>query len=129
MTDPEFQEHSYQYYINDAAETIARIDAEKIDDIHILQQYLKESAANGEENISLIYLQKMLLTAKFSSDYIDIAKILQKHTGLQDYFSIPECMDKAKKLAKVPGDWLEISQFAGRYQLLQAEKIEIENMR
>ena len=35
MTDPEFQEHCYQYYINEAAETIARIEAEKIDDIQI----------------------------------------------------------------------------------------------
>ena len=98
MTNPEFQEHCYQYYINEAAETIARIEAEKIDDIQILLQYLETAAANGEENICMIYLQKMLLTAKFSSDYIDIAKILQKHTGLQDYFSIPECMDRAKQI-------------------------------
>ena len=118
MTDPEFQEHCYQYYINEAVETVARIDAEKIDDIQILLQYLAAAAANGEENIGMIYLQKMLLTAKFSSDYIDIAKILQKHTGLQDYFSIPECMDKAKKLAKVPGDWLEIKQFADSFPIL-----------
>ena len=129
MTDPEFQGHSYQYYINDAVETVAQIDAEKIDDIQILLQYLATAAANGEENICMIYLQKMLLTAKFSSDYIDIAKILQKHTGLQDYFSIPECIDKAKKLAKVPGDWLEICRFADSYQLLHSEKTEIENMR
>lgn len=104
-------EHGYQYYINEAAETIARIEAEKIDDIQILLQYLETSAANGEENICMIYLQKMFQAVKFSSDYIDIAKILQKHTGLQDYFSIPECMDRAKKLAKVPRDWLEIKHF------------------
>lgn len=118
MTNPEFQEHSYQYYINEAAETSARIEAEKIDDIQILQRYLKESAANGEENISLIYLRQMFKAAKFSSDYIDIAKILQKHTGLQDHFSITECIDKAKKLAKVPGDWLEIKQFADSFPIL-----------
>ena len=129
MNKQESSEYGYQYYINEAAETSARIEAEKIDDIQTLLQYLETAAANGEGNICMIYLQKMVLTAKFSSDYIDIAEILQKHTGLQDYFSIPECMDRAKKLAKVPGDWLEISQFAGRYQLLQAEKIEIENMR
>ena len=122
MTNPEFQEHSYQYYINDAAETVARIDAEKIDDIQILLQYLETAAANGEENISLIYLQQMFKATKFSSDYIDIAKILQKYTGLQDHLSITECIDKAKKLAKVPGDWQEIQQFADCCQLLQAEK-------
>ena len=103
-------EHGYQYYINEAAETIARIEAEKIDDIQTLLQYLETAAANEEGNICMIYLQKMFQAAKFSSDYIDIAKILQKHTGLQDYFSIPECMDKAKNLAKVPGDWDEIIQ-------------------
>ena len=52
----------------------------------------------------------MFPTAKFSIDYTDIAKILQKHSVLQDYFSIPECMDRAKNLAKVPGDWDEIIQ-------------------
>ena len=122
MNKQESSECGYQYYINEAAETSARIEAEKIDDIKTLLQYLETAAANGEENICMIYLQKMLLTAKFSSDYIDIAKILQKHTGLQDYFSIPECMDRAKKLAKVPGDWLEISRFADSYQLLHSEK-------
>ena len=115
MNKQEVSEHGYQYYINDAAETVARLNAEKVDDIQILQQYLKESAANGEENISLIYLQKMFKAAKFSSDYIDIAKILQKYTGLQDHLSITECINKAKKLAKVPGDWLEIQQFADDY--------------
>ena len=70
----------------------------------------------------MIYLQKMVLTAKFSSDYIDIAKILQKYSGLQDYFSIPECMDRAKKLAKVPGDWLEIKQFSDSFPILYTEK-------
>ena len=129
MNKQEVPEYGYQYYISEAVETIARIEAEKNDDMQTLLQYLETAAANGEENICMIYLQKMLLTAKFSSDYIDIAKILQKHTGLQDYLSITQCIDKAKKLAKVPGDWLEISQFAGSYQLLQAEKIEIENMR
>ena len=115
-------EHGYQYYINEAAETIARIEAEKIDDIQILLQYLETAAANGEENICMIYLQKMFQAAKFSSDYIDIAKILQKHTGLQDYFSISECINRAKNFAKVPGDWLEISQFADSCQLLYAKK-------
>ena len=42
-------EHGYQYYINEAAETIARIESEKIDDIQILLQYLETAAANGEE--------------------------------------------------------------------------------
>ena len=70
----------------------------------------------------MIYLQKMFQAAKFSSDYIDIAKILQKHTGLQDYFSISECINRAKNFAKVPGDWLEISQFADSCQLLYAKK-------
>ena len=129
MNKQEVPEYGYQYYISEAVETIARIEAEKNDDMQTLLQYLETAAANGEENICMIYLQKMLLTAKFSSDYIDIAKILQKYSGLQDYLSITQCIDKAKKLAKVPGDWLEISQFAGSYQLLQAEKIEIENMR
>ena len=129
MNKQEVPEHGYQYYINEAAETIARIEAEKIDDIQILLQYLETAAANGEENICIIYLQKMFSIAKFSSDYIDIAKILQKHTGLQDHLSITECIDKAKKLAKVPGDWLEISRFADSYQLLHSEKTEIEDMR
>ena len=115
MTNPEFQEHSYQYYINDIVETVARIDAEKISDIHVLQQYLEAAAFKGDDNICIIYLQKMFSIAKFSSDYIDIAKILQKYTGLQDHLSITECIDKAKKLAKVPGDWLEIKQFADNY--------------
>ena len=118
----EVSEHGYQYYINEAAETIARIEAEKIDDIQILLQYLETAAANGEENICMIYLQKMFQAAKFSSDYIDIAKILQKHTGLQDYFSISECINRAKNFAKVPGDWLEISQLADSCQLLYAKK-------
>lgn len=118
MTNPEFQEHCYQYYINEATEMIARIEAEKIDDIQILLQYLETAAANGEENICIIYLQKMFSIAKFSSDYIDIAKILQKYTGLQDHLSITECIDKAKKLAKVPGDWLEIKQFADSFPIL-----------
>ena len=122
MNKQEVPEYGYQYYINEAAETIARIEAEKIDDIQILLQYLETAAANGEENICMIYLQKMLLTAKFSSDYIDIAKILQKHTGLQDYFSIPECMDRAKNLAEVPGDWLEIKHFTDSFPILYTEK-------
>lgn len=122
MNKQEVPEHGYQYYINEAAETIARIEAEKIDDIQTLLQYLETAAANGEGNICMIYLQKMFQAAKFSSDYIDIAKILQKHTGLQDYFSISECINRAKNFAKVPGDWSEISQFADSCQLLYAKK-------
>ena len=115
MNKQEVLEHSHQYYINDALETIARIDAEKTDDIHILQQNLEKSACNGEDNICIIYLQKMLSTAKFSSDYIDIAKILQKYTGLQEFLSLADSLDLAKKSAKTPGDWLEIQQFADNY--------------
>ena len=111
MNKQEVPEHGYQYYINEAAETIARIEAEKIDDIQTLLQYLETAAANGEGNICMIYLQKMFQAAKFSSDYIDAAKFLRQYRPMQDYIAIDECIRQAEKLAVVPGDWSEIKQF------------------
>lgn len=111
----EKQQNNYQYYISDAAEAAAQHDAEIIDNADILRMYLEEALEKHEDNIAVIYVKKMLKLAKFSSDHIDIAKILRKHSELQDYFSLTQCIQNAKDSAKVPGDWQEIEQFLTDY--------------
>lgn len=109
------QQDHYQYYISEAAEAAAQHEAEIVDDADVLRMYLEEAIEKHDDHIAVIYVTKMLKLAKFSSDHIDIAKILRKHSGLQDYFSITECIQKAKDSAKVPGDWQEIEQFLTDY--------------
>ena len=111
MSKPDICESSWQRHINETAETLAKVEAEKITNAAILQKKLEEAAADECENTAAIYLQRMYALARFSSDYIDIAILLLKYPGLQEHLSGTVCLEKARNAAKIPGDWLEIEAF------------------
>lgn len=111
MNAPEQQKNNAGYCTRDAAESVALHDAGNMDDIALVQLKLTEAADREEEDIALIYLRRMFRLAVFSSDYVDIARILKKYPGLQEHFSIAGCICRAEEAARVPGDRLEIENF------------------
>ena len=57
MSKPDICESSWQRHINETAETLAKVEAEKITNAAILQKKLEEAAADECENTAAIYLQ------------------------------------------------------------------------
>ena len=113
MNDPEKETNRerYQGILWDAALELAQSHAGSLTDLILLASALEENAANRDFPIAAIYLKRMFEIAKFSSDFIDIAKLLRKFPDLQDYLSLEKCIVNARGTAVIPGDLLEIKQF------------------
>ena len=83
----------------------------QINDFFVLIQYASDAAEDEDFESAENFLKRAYSLARYSSDYIDLAKLLREHEYLQDAFSVSECIKKSKSLAHFSGDWKEIDQF------------------
>ena len=93
-----------------ASETAAWC-ASCINDIFALLKLASSAAANDDDAVAAEYLKRSFALARYSSDFIDTAKILRQYPRLQDYIPLNKCLQKAKKAARIPGDFAEIDLF------------------
>ena len=86
-------------------------------DFFYLLKHAASYAVQGEDTAAAVLLKKALSLANYSSDYIDIAKLLCRFYRLKDFFSVKSCLRKAKDAAKIYCDFTEIENFEAQYQI------------